>query len=393
VDIRPPSWKDSADVAATADIVFVQLPQRVFLDGTSAGLVGRVLDALNFIVGCAGSETRRIVVNLSYASDRGAHDGRSMFDIGVQELNDRFAASGEGRELELVVASGNAYAERQHATVPPSDARGSAEDAQAWVQIPPDNEMPAYLTIAADAAQRDLRIRITPPGNREAIEVAFDGMTTCWPSADDPRLVVVPPARRNGWVGLLSWSPTSALVPAGAPQGFSGAWRIELTPAAAMDTSRPADLWFATSRHPLGGTAGIQQPRFLDADGRYDPARWLRAAQTDEEAARIAGASSVIRRSASLSGLACAPRGGAVQVAGARESRQPVGEHKESPYSSVGPAPRNPEGRRRVDGIEVADVSRNLPGIIAAGTLSGQSVRVTGTSFAAPQRARRRANR
>jgi subtilisin family serine protease len=76
-----------------------------------------------------------------------------------------------------------------------------------------------------------------------------------------------------------------------------------------------------------------------------------------------------------------------VEVVGASYHREAT----QARYSSRGPTPSLPKAapsRDAPDCLRPADTSRALRGITVAGSTGGQFVRVTGSSFAAPQRAR-----
>ena len=125
-----------------------------------------------------------------------------------------------------------------------------------------------------------------------------------------------------------------------------------------------------------------RQAFFVD-DGVYGRDRHLRAPKDDPDPPQ-----SPIRRRGTLNSLATGACGRGVVVVGSAYLR----ERTRTGYSSEGPAAGGQPPRRGPDILAPTDISCALRGIVAAGTLMGQTVRVSGTSFAAPQVARALAN-
>jgi hypothetical protein len=386
---RPPDWgKDDDDAPARgADIAFVQLPRDAVQDSSSAGLPRLLLDGLRWILSLAGEDTERIVVNLSDGSSRGSHDGQSMFERAMKALVAEQAAL--GRALQLVIAAGNSFDEQRHAQLDPAALR--LEHRRAVLRVMPGSEAPSFVVARLPANTPNLRLRITPPSSREAYPTAADeadrpsiglGQARCWPDADTAQCRVVMPAASAGHApcALLAW-PATAGADARARAAAAGDWTIEVERDAAI--TEPVHLYVTRNQTNPGAQRRGLQARFIDVDGCYDPKRYLRALEADPPLP-----ASSIRRHGSLTSFATVNSGPQVTVVGAVLHREAT----QSLYSSEGPGLGDPPSRLGPDAYRPGDESRALRGVRAAGTRSGAKVRVTGTSFAAPQVARERAN-
>jgi hypothetical protein len=383
----PQPLRAVTDAASRADVVFVQPPRDALQDSSSGSLGRYVLDALAYIVACAGPETRRIVVNISDGSSRGPHDGTWMVTRAMEAMVE--AERRRGRELSIVVAAGNSADEERHALIErvvPGRAPGVT------LRVQPGSEMPTQVVIRVPAAAAGLEIRISPPhrGDDDAsIGVVREGEARCWPSAAAPECVAVFPKPAPGAASieaLISWAPTERQDPA-MPRAMAGDWRIAF--AAPKECMEPIHLYVPRSQTNAGALRRGRQAVFIDASpgADYDPRRWLRAAEEDPSPAR-----SPIRRAGTLSALASGHAQAGIEVVGAAFAR----EGTRTAYTSQGPTVRRAgaaqPSRQGPDCHRPADSARAMRGISVGGTTGAQIVRVTGTSFAAPQRAREIAN-
>jgi hypothetical protein len=108
-DLAAGHWPDAAEQAP--DIVAVHLPRRGVDDTSGSALKMQALDALHYIIERAGPQAG-VVVNLSYGTMAGAHDGKSILELAIDELIDLL----EGR-LHVVLPAGNSYDARCHAVL------------------------------------------------------------------------------------------------------------------------------------------------------------------------------------------------------------------------------------------------------------------------------------
>ncbi len=389
----PPRWLDGrGDKASAKDIVFVQVARNAVDDSTSASFAMQVLDGLRYIARRAAG-AKRVVVNLSDGTSRELHDGHSMLEDAIRDLVIEVAHPdwpGGPMELQLVVAAGNAHMQARHALLDalrtPSLPGACGADV-AVMHLPVDNEQAVFLNIGIPRESSLACLRITPPVSLgcdpidvepgQVVTWKYDGEACFW--------VVVPPAGDTPVLALAAWSPT-AICPDGRRSAPSGNWRIQWL--GREGTELP--LWISLAQKNLDGPASIRQAWFIDADGAYDPLRWMRDVQLDPDIPK-----SVIRRNATLSVPATMAGGSGVVAVGARVMRVPKlppseffvkGEGRRSAYSSTGASALVPSIRRS------ADFAHVQAGIRAAGSPSGAVVSVTGTSFAAPQYVRKLAN-
>lgn len=370
------------DEASVSDIVFVQPPRDALQDSSSGSLGRYVLDGLAYIVSCAGPGTKRIVVNISDGSSRGPHDGTWLVTRAMEAMVE--AQRRLGRDLRIVIAAGNSADEERHAQV---DAIAPGGTAGVTLRVQPGSEMPTQVVIRLPATAAGLSIRIVPPHRRDdaaSVGVVGQGEARGWPSAEAPECMVVFPQPAPGAStieALASWAPTERHDP-GMPRAMPGDWRIEF--ASPTGCAEAIHLYVPRSQTNPGAPRRGRQAVFVDASpgADYDPRRWLRSREDDP-----APALSPIRRSGSLNALASGAVGKGVEVVGASYHREAT----QARYSSRGPTPSLPKAapsRDAPDCLRPADTSRALRGITVAGSTGGQFVRVTGSSFAAPQRAR-----
>lgn len=371
----PPTWLQAGDRASKAQLVFVQLPRATVEDSSSASLGMNILDGLRYIMSCIGPQTERVVVNISDGTSRNLHDGESIIERAMMEVANDFSV-GKPR-LQIVIAAGNAYAERRHARIRP---RAVGTPKEAWIRIPQDAETPQFLNIRVPAGMEDVAFRVTPPG--EASFILTVGERREWPTH----------RRASCWLamqeglgrplqGLIVWAPTSRTGPGKRPRGLAGDWRIEcLSSRPPTNRDETVHFWISLNQQNNGTVPRMRQARFIDADATYDPHDNLRSLELEP-----ALAPSVIRRNGSLSGLATVPSQPGVWVVGGHVMRRVRGQQIKALYSSTGPAAGNNHPRRKVDLLRPTDFCRTFAGVRAMGSFSGETTRVVGTSFAAPQ--------
>lgn len=367
-----PTWHvDKSERIHSADIAFVQLPGDSVQDSSSAGLTRLLLDGLRYILSFAGDATDRIVVNISDGSSRGTHDGDSIFERAMVALVQEQQA--KGRDLSIVVAAGNGLNEARHAQLDPKGPKGPLA-----LRLQPGSEAPSYMVVRIPPSAQTPKICVKPPGLAKVVKVApghakgwqINGVASC--------AVIVPQAvPGQATCALIAWAPTisSETRPVAAEHGD---WCIDVEMA--LGCAEPVHFYITRNQTNPGALKRGRQARFVDFDGRYDPTRPLRLAERDP-----APPASPIRRQGTLSSLGTSPKEMGVIVVGAVRHR----EGTVSIYSSDGPAAGDGAVRDGPDELAPADESRALAGIRSSGSLSGESVRVTGTSFAVPQVARK----
>lgn len=365
------------EAAASADIVFVQLPRDCVQDSSSASLSRFILDGLRYIVSCAGKDTEQIVVNLSDGSSRGTHDGNSIIEKAMLELIKQQNELTPPRTLSIAIAAGNSYDEERHAQF---DTLEANQPRELTLRVPPGSETPFFVSLVLPVQGSKVEIRVTPPDQKpDPRGFVAAGTSTAWPDARRPICGVVNPhATGSNRTALVALAPTASF-DAGVPIARAGDWLLEVRSTEKLNHA--IHVYIPRTQQNPGALRRALQARFIDVGEIYDPQRHQRAWERDPEPPR-----SPLRRSGTLSSLATVPVGLGIHVIGSYLLSEGI----PSLYSSEGPALPSGTGsapRPGPDALAVTDVSRALRGIRAAGTLSGDVVRVTGTSFAAPQKA------
>jgi subtilisin family serine protease len=122
------SLMGSMGVAPNADIIFVQLPTDAIVAG-GATLGDRILEGVTYIFNQASRLRRKCVVNVSFGSYAGPHDGTSMVEKAIDQL---LALP----DRAVVVAAGNGFEANCHAygTLTPAHPT----ETRRWLVLPED---------------------------------------------------------------------------------------------------------------------------------------------------------------------------------------------------------------------------------------------------------------
>lgn len=362
----PPPWDRPRTRIDHADLVFVDLPSAGVQDSTSAALARYVADGLRFILAHA-VKGQRVVVTISNGTSRNAHDGSSLVERALALSADR--ADQDGVDLQIVLPSGNGNLEQRHAVL-------SSGHSHLTLFLPPDCEMPQFVTTRWPPDASAVALRVTPPGGPavvvrqgQALGLFSNGEGACC------GLVSPPPRGSEAARTLLVFGPTASHDPR-TPRAPGGRWTLELE----MDDDRILDegvqFWVSRNQRNPGALPRGRQADFVDWDRSHHPKAWLHYDEDDPSAEPVRNG---IRRQGAVSGLATAARGtprihvvGSLYVAG--RPNQP------SPYSAAaGSVPQ---------WSAPGDVSPALRGLSVRGNHSGEVLRMMGTSFSAPLVAR-----
>ena len=361
-------WPAPDPHALDADLIFVQLP-RALPTAPDRGSADRAtLDGLRYILDCAPDHADVAVV-IDYGTEMGPHDGSSWFERAVDALVQE-ADTRRHIDLKVVFPSGNSYDMHRHAVLFPTLAQGARQPDSATLQwwVPRGSDGPAFAEMwfhePAPEARLELRL---PSGAGHTLKLALqrDGLVR-WPATGQP-LVMAVSQRRQGQRMVMIWSaPTQTL--GTRPAGPAGAWTLTLTrtkPGACQDVH----LYTCWGGRNPGLPQRLVASRFV--------------APKDVPEVRITGDGSVL-------GSGC---GAQSLMAG---SYQHWGTWARSLYSGAGAARGG--ARSRVDPkshqvgadwLAITDQLPSLPGLLLPTTRSGAWARARGTSFAAPQAARR----
>ncbi|WP_460447977.1 S8 family serine peptidase [Alsobacter sp. SYSU BS001988] len=359
-------------------IIAVQLPLTVTGIPASARLEYFVVEGLKYILRRAlqiGSAPAPVVINLSYGTTAGSHDGTGTIERSIEELTTAYKTA-HGVDATVVIAAGNSFLDRLHACI----AFQAVGDTVClpWRVLPDDRTssvVEIYMPPGAPAGR--VGLTLTPPrGNALSIleggplREAKSSQTVIYRVA----YAVDPNAGRGFFTifvrrtfSLAHQGPNNAQWV--AP---SGVWTIRLT-----NYGLAADEEIHARVHrddtPYGYPTRGRQSYFDAPDyERFDLQG--RPVEVDND--------SVVKRRGTLNTLATGPS--PVVVGAARRQGRHVAR-----YSSAGPASPSAVGppgfRAGPDCLMTSDRSSVRRGVIASGTRTGSAVAQGGTSVAAPR--------
>lgn len=415
VDDRPPpctSPDGLHELDAPRDVDFVQLPDVAVLDTSGGSLSGFALDALHRAVylACEPSLRSDVIVNLSFGTHSGPHDGTSMFELALKELLDIFNGQKPGRGvfanrrlpmLHVVLPAGNTQIERTHATAR-LKANGGREVLR-WM-ILPDTETDSFIEIwLDDDIEARVEIELVPPGG-DASMPADGGTATVqpgdiklWSDRRDPdaegavlhAAVIYPKTTsrgKNGRLALVAVAPTQQR----ANQGQGEAYRTATDAAPRTDHSsgRVTD---ALERRRMQAAPGCWTVRLTNRGPesvqfhawiqRHDAAPGRRRASKGYQGRQsyfVEAPGTPVDPRFTLNGIATASKPGQLWVVGAMDERGGI-----PLYSAAGPDRLVGARLEGPDVATVVDRSRNAPGRHVHGVFSGSRLRLGGTSIAA----------
>jgi hypothetical protein len=358
----------------------------VTADTSGADLRPYAAEAIDYILSCAdriaqarGVAILPVVINLSYGTIGGPHDGTTSFERFI----DRRVAQrkARGSTLDVVMPSGNSHLSRCHAEIAFANPGATAD--LPW-RVQPDDQTPSFLDIwlppRSSAGASRIKLKVKPPGgvSSQYIEEGANALLE-WRDAN----------------GNLYCQVHYTFFPAPTARGR---FRVRTRPTATFDSSTsvaPAGVWTIrlknkslTPREEI--QAWIQRDESLYGHplrGRqsyFDDPLYERCDEAGREVV-IDRTHSLVRRARLLNSLATG-RDTVVVGGYVSESRVPC------KYSAAGPVttPRGARGPTRVgpDALIVSDDSQPHGGVLAAASRSGSVVAMNGTSVAAPQIAR-----
>jgi hypothetical protein len=391
---------DANEARDDRPIVCVQLPIRVVANTSGAGLHTYAMDGIDYILCCAdriaakrGVPILPVVINLSYGTIGGPHDGTSLFE---RFVSDRVAQrKARGSTLDVVLPAGNSHLSRCHAQV---DFANKSAMADLFWRILPDDHTPSYVDVWLPPRRAGSRSRIaltvTPPYGADCPQP---------PLASLPPGLESPPIE-EGSTAQLNWTDASGGVYCrvfyrflGGPTG-RGRFRICVQPTYSPDRDAPiapSGVWTIRLKN-RSLTPAERVHAWIHRDdtlyghpirGRqsYFDHRDYKRYGEDGRDVEVDDTQSLVRHASLLNALATGRD--AVVVGGyVRSTRKPA------KYSSAGPVTKpkgaNAPPRRGPDALAPSDDSLAHPGVLAAASRSGAVVAMNGTSVAVPQIAR-----
>lgn len=339
---------------AAEDLVFIQLPRAQLQTLSRTALAPAVLDGAMYALSVAAPGSR-VIVNLSLEAYDGPHDAKSLWSCALQALV-WHARKAHEVHWTWVIAAGNAASLKVNAAV---TLQPQVMQSLIW-RVPPASEHVAWLELWWPEAMGTLSLGLTPPGHKSMVRMGA-GTLTAWPSpAHAACWVAYPEAVTPSGRCLLIRLAATATCSGQAVAAPAGDWTLHLQgKAAGTVRAYLARVWQGPGgqRRGLQGQLWQAQPK-VDAPGD--------ALQRPEEPPRAG----------SVSGLASDVEGVVVAQAMCWQS----GHLQETAYSG--------RGQARAVSAHLCEESVLLQGVRSWGALGGQSVRMNGTSVAAPQAAR-----
>jgi hypothetical protein len=374
------------DIASRCDLVAVQLDWANILDTSGGAMNVSVLDGLMYILArCAPSA--EVVVNISWGTLAGPHDGSSLLEAAMDQLIDL-----RGGRLQITVPAGNAYQSRTHAN---ATLAPGTEETLHW-RIQPDDRTQSFLEIWLPEGADGVQIAVTPPGQSQPLPAMRPGQSGLWTGGDasgakaKTLCALIYPERTalgtQGTCALLALAPTVGWE-ASTATAPCGVWQVRLTNTGTEAVTFNA--YIERDDVALGQHTGARQSCFEDP--RVDTSGNLGSFVDDP------ANPTPIRHSGTFNSLSTGQR--TISVGGTRRVFDPALGHlsRFARYSPQLPDPdagraQRPSVKKLPDALQPSDDNAVLWGVLGAGTLSASVARLAGTSLAAPHEARRRIN-
>ncbi len=378
-----PTWEAAQDAASDADIIFVQLPMDTVQNTSGRGtMTADVINAFTYIISQCPPDVQ-VVVNLSWGALAGPHDGSSILEsymdqlVTAQRALHPFAGQPGANRLQIAIPAGNGYQSRTHANF--SLKPGHTQLLQ-W-RTQPDDATESYLELWMPASGK-VTVSITTPSGNVLPLVHQGDVKTLLSSTSAPGSVVgvVYPAAlwpgHPGYFVLLALAPTVSL-DATRATAEHGLWKVEVSNVG--NSKIVMDGYIERDDVALHTRRGARQSYFDDP--RYDRLAAQDGVQVDPESHPGA---TYVRREGVFNNIATGKK--TERVGGLRETDREIAEY--SPTGVYSARPKRAGTKPPITHFATSEESRTLHGVRAAGTRSAGTVRLSGTSMAAPQIAR-----
>ena len=334
------------DQASKARLVFVQLPEGTAGDSSGGSLSAHLLDGLRYVMHVSDPQAP-LVINISYGSAAGPHDGSSLIEQAMDELLDARRAN-----FAIVLAAGNSRQGGLHMRRLAAVHRSALFRLNVVAGDSTDTFVEFWYEEPADG---DLEFRVRLPGGDWSDWLGADHGVELRDSATEEVVAAlvhqrkVPNGRRA--MALLALRPTEAPDDDDGSLADAGTWEVEARLSGAGPSAAVAiDAW--VERDDPRPFSGLHQTRFIG----------LEPGDADDTLSSIATGNHTL------------------VVGGFRSSDGTM-----TSYSSIGPRfkPQMP--------LTYALCERDSldAGVRAAAVRSGETLLMNGTSVAAPVMARR----
>ncbi|HEV7915761.1 MAG TPA: S8 family serine peptidase, partial [Albitalea sp.] len=253
------------DTASGADIVFVHLPRLTAIDSSGGSLAVHVLDAIRYILDASAPDAG-IVVNLSYGTLAGPHDGSTLLEQAMDDLlekrkNNFAIVIGAGNDRQLPAHIGGRLTVETPAVlmwnVPATDTTDSF--LEIWYDLPKDG---------------GVTVQATPPRQQHASEPVALGVRRRLDLADGPCIAAIlhePRVANGGGPMVLIAQAATQAADGDADDGSHatpGVWTITLRTTSGQPV--PFHAWIERDAAP-SRSPEARQSTFDDVvvDGNY----------------------------------------------------------------------------------------------------------------------------
>lgn len=359
-------------------ILAVQLPPSAIADTAGFGKDAYFLSAFHYIFqradavfkayGITNPGDQWLTVNFSFGATGGPHDGTGRIEQGIQDLVSQRTAL--GKPTQVIMPAGNTFSSALYGEIQPRMLDGDDTDTIPW-RVQPNSSASSHLEIWFPGNPDGATLEISwPHGGPPLVFGLSRAADVKFPAGTAPYGQICLSEFKDGkWLAVISLAPTEPLQE-GLRAAPAGLWKIQLR--------QPPDQRFASSiccriqrsENPFGFTTGARQSYFDDhTDTPFG---------TDGALAMCDDKNAFVRRFGSLNGMAIGRSiwivGGVYADTQLPTARSAAGPIRPLPFSAL----------PFVDLSAPSDDGTALPGRRAAGTFSGASARLSGTSVAAP---------
>lgn len=378
-----PAWTTAGnDTLDRVRIIAVQLPPAAVADTAGFGKDAYILSAFHHIFeradqiyaayGVNEAAQQALVVNFSFGSTGGSHNGVGRVERAIDELITMRRR--QNKPTYVTMPAGNTFSSALYGEISADLLKRNTGAYTIPWRVQPNSAAASHLELWFDQKPVDCTLTIKAPGWEKPESLALnDAVSITFPNADAPVGQAVFAEFVDGlWHAVVSLVPTEPEDDA-LPAAPAGLWQVTLHAKGSAELKTPVCCRIQRSEDPHGYKTGARQSYFDDPSNERFGEKGDLSSQ-DKPAA-------FVQRFGSLNTLAS---GSTIWVVGGffADTQQP------SAVSAAG-KPGRPPGSPFVDAGAASDDSRHLFGRRAAATLSGSLARVSGTSVAAPYVARR----
>jgi Subtilase family len=347
-----------------ASIIAVHMPRRVLRDTSGGAMAVQILDGIRYILAHAKIDDQ-IVINISYGTYAGPHDGTSLLEMAMDQLIYAY-----GGRLQIVLPSGNQYESRAHANVT-LDGMGAKRESLKW-KIQPDDRTASFLELwmkPDDAKYISVMLK-SPSGKISSLPVKFGGSwqsscvgAKCSAAIFFPKNNAMSSASAGALIALAATASTDG----GAVFAKHGVWEVWLStvpkysgPSISIEAYIERDDTFTK---PVRGRQSYFVDYFYERTGQ-------RPGQPGD------GAMARVKRDGSMNTVIT---GDLTIAVGAYINKESVPSY----YSGSGEVRTTGTYKPRISAV--GDDSIAMPGVRSIGAFGGAVFRISGTSVAAPQ--------